>query len=58
VLALESASLPMLSPGLVERAGHYPANAARSPASIFSAASSYMPGITWLYVSKLMPIEA
>jgi len=26
--------------------------------AIFSAASSCMPGITWLYVSKVIPMEA
>ena len=36
----------------------YPASAARSPASIFSVASSCMPSITWLYVSRVMPMEA
>ena len=36
----------------------YPASSARSPASIFAAASSCMPGITWLYVSSVMPMLA
>jgi len=36
----------------------YPASAARSPASIFSAASSCMPGMTWLYTSNVIPMEA
>jgi len=31
---------------------------ARFSVSIFSAASSFMPGITWLCVSKVIPIEA
>jgi len=47
--------------GRVMRVGSvagYPASAFRSPASIFSAASSCMPGITCEYVSRVMPLEA
>jgi hypothetical protein len=40
------------------RLGCYPANAAPSPASIFAAASSCIPGITWLHVATVMPIGA
>jgi hypothetical protein len=39
-------------------AGVQPASADLSPASICSAASSCMPGITWLYVPNAMSIEA
>ena len=46
------------TPRPVGRTIAYPASAFRSPASIFSAASSCMPGITCEYVSSVMPIEA
>jgi len=36
----------------------YPASASLSPASIFSAASSCIDGITWLHVPTLIPILA
>jgi hypothetical protein len=40
------------------RRGCYPVNAAPSPASIFAATSSCIPGITWLHVATVMPIGA
>jgi len=40
-----------------DEAALYP-SAARSPASIFSAASCCMPGITCEYTSSVMPMEA
>jgi len=40
------------------RLGCYPVDAAPSPASIFAAASSCIPGMTRLHVATVMPIEA
>jgi len=44
--------------GVFVSVAHQPASALLSPASIFSAASSCMPGITCEYVSSVMPMEA